>query len=116
MEKEVMIAKTKDLCWKVINNVLIMLVIFMLLAIIELHKTVPFFPILFLFNLCFWLGHPLYLKYILRQKWFECTKDDYLCLKYLVLPKLIMEILLMLYYHNETMFIIEAIMESNDWK
>ena len=49
----------------------------------NLHFILPFFPVLFLFNFCFWFGHPIFLRYVLKRKWFECTKDYYLKIKYI---------------------------------
>ena len=82
------------------------------IIIVRLHYIVPFFPILFLFNLCFWVGHPLFLRYILKRKWFECTKDYYLKIRYIMLPWLIMELMVLLYYHKATYLIIKTIIEE----
>lgn len=78
-----------------------------LLIIVELHKIVPFFPILFLFHFLFWVGHPLFVKYVLKRKWFECTKDDFLSLKYILIPCIILELLVLLYYPHETYLTIQ---------
>ena len=108
------ILKTKFLkCFDFILN-LFAIVEFVL--IVELHLMVPFFPVLFLFNLCFWIGYPLFVKYVLKKKWFECTKDYYLKIKYILLPWLIMGFIVLLYYHKATFFIITTIMEDNGWK
>ena len=63
------------------------------MIILDLHFIVPFFPVLFLFDFCFIVGHPLFVKYISKKKWYECTKDDYLALRYILLPSLFLEIL-----------------------
>ena len=56
--------------------------------------------VLFLFDFCFWVGYPLFMEYVLKRKWFECTKEDYLALKYILTPWLIMEVIVMIYYYN----------------
>ena len=110
MEREV--KRTKELVFKTIDIVVCQFILFGLMIILSLHYIVPFFPILFLFNLCFWVGHPLFLRYILKRKWFECTKDYYLKIKYILLPWLIMELVVLLYYHKATYLIIKTIIEE----
>lgn len=83
-----------------------------LLIIVELHKIVPFFPILFLFHFLFWVGHPLFVKYVLKIKWLDCTKDDFLSLKYILIPCIILEILVLLYYPHETWLAIQQIAQN----
>ena len=113
MEKEVMIRKAKNLVLKIISDVISILCLFGLFTILEFHKAMPFFPVLFLFDFCFVIGYPLFLRYILKRKWFECTKDDYLELKYIFLPWLIMEGIVMIYYYPIIRLAIDAFMESN---
>lgn len=84
------------------------------ILICNLHFIIPFFPVLFLFDFCFWFGHPLFLRYMLKKKWFECTKKLYLKIKYILLPWLIMELIVLLYYHKATLFIIKTVMENSD--
>ena len=91
-----------------------------LLACIEfiligiLHFMLPFFPVLFLFDFCFLIGYPLFLRYVLKKKWFECTKDYYLKIKYIILPCVLMEMIVLLYYHEATLYVIKTIIESTD--
>ena len=111
-EKEII----KNNIFKCIDFILNLLIAFGIFIIIVFHKIGPFFPVLFLFDFCFWFGHPLFLKYVLKRKWFECTKNFYLKIKYILLPCLIMELVVLLYYHKATFFIINGIIESNGWK
>ena len=83
-----------------------------LLIIIELHKCVPFFPVLFLFHIIFWAGHPLFVIYVLKRKWGDCTKNNYLLLKYILIPCIILELLVMLYYPNETWLILQQVVKG----
>ena len=114
MEKEVITKEIKELTLKAINAILSIFYIFGLFTILAFHVIVPFFPILFLFDFCFLVGYPLFLKYVLKRKWFECTKDYYLKIKYILLPWLIMGLMVLLYYHEETYFIIKTIMENSN--
>lgn len=113
MEKRVIIFRFNKIVWSVLNYALINLVYFGLLLIYLLHHIVTFFPVLFLFDFCFVIGYPLFLRYVLKRKWFECTKDDYLELKYIFLPWLIMEGIVMIYYYPIIRLAIDAFMESN---
>ncbi len=113
MEKKAIIYRINKVVWSVLNYALITLVYFGLLLIYLLHNIITFFPILFLFDFCLVVGYPLFLKYVLKRKWFECTKDDYLELKYISIPWFIMELVVLLYYHKATYFIIKTVMENN---
>ena len=114
MEKEVIIQKIKGLSLKLINNFLAFFICFWLIIIIlRLHFMVSFFPVLFLFDFCLLVGYPLFLRYVLKRKWFECTKDDYLCIKYIMLPLLIMELAVLLCYPHETIMAIDFLAESD---
>ena len=114
MEKEVVIKRIKELGLKAIDIIVCLLILCGFMIILLFHKIGPFFPILFLFDFCFWFGHPLFLRYVLKKKWFECTKDYYLKIKYILLPWLIMELVVLLYYHKATYFIIKTICEFSD--
>ena len=115
MEKKVMVQRIKGLLLKLIGNLLACFICFWLIIIIYvLHRTAPFFPVLFLFDFCILVGYPLFLRYVLKRKWFECTKDEYLKIKYLMLPCLIMELMVLLCYHKATLFIIKTIMENSN--
>ena len=113
MEKEVIIKNIKELILKTINTITSIFYIFGLFTILAFHKIVPFFPILFLFDFCLVVGYPLFLRFVLKKKWFECTKDEYLKVKYILLPYVMMEGIVLLYYHKITFFIIKTILESN---
>ena len=113
MEEESIVRKAKSLALKIVSDVIFLLCLFGLFTILAFHVIVPFFPILFLFDFCLVVGYPLFLKYVLKRKWFECTKDDYLELKYISIPWLIMELIVLLYYHKATYFIIKTVMENN---
>ncbi len=96
MEKAVAKEKIKTYFLKFIDCTLSVLVAFGVVALIELHLMVPLFPILFLFDICLIVGYPLFLRYILKRKWFECRKDKLLQIKYILLPTLFLEILALL--------------------
>ena len=114
MEKEVITKEIKELTLKAINAILSIFYIFGLFTILAFHVIVPFFPILFLFDFCFLVGYPLFLRYVLKRKWFvECIKDEYLKIKYILAPYVIMEMIVLLYYHKATYFIIKTVMENN---
>lgn len=114
MEKEVIIQIIKRLSLKLINNFLAFFICFWLIIIVlRLHVIVTFFPILFLFDFCFLIGYPLFLRYVLKRKWFECTKDDYLCIRYIMLPLIIMELAVLLCYPYDTIMAIDFLAESD---
>ena len=112
MEKKTVIERTKELALEAITNIICVFIACGLMMILIFHKIVPFFPVLFLFDFCFIVGYPLFLRFVLKKKWFECTKNSYLKIKYILLPWLIMELIVLLYYHKATFFIIKTIMES----
>lgn len=116
MEKKAVIAGVQKILLKVLNYSVITIILLNAMIILIFHTIVPFFPILFLFNFCFWIGHPLFVEYILKKKWFVCVKDDYLFLKYILIPSLLIETIVMLYYHELAAFIINAFMEDISWK
>jgi len=103
MEKKSIITLMKKSLLKIIYWTVSLLIFLSAMIILQLHLIVPFFPVLFLFDLCFWFGYPIFVEHILKKQWFECTKDDYLALKYILLPWLIMEIIVISYYYNEIM-------------
>ena len=81
MEKEVVIKMIKEWVLKAIDNIVCLLILCALMIILLFHKIIPFFPVLFLFDFCLLVGYPLFLRYVLKRKWFECTKDMYLKIK-----------------------------------
>ena len=76
-----------------------------LVIIVALHAYVPFFPVLFLFDFCLLIGYPLFLRFILKRKWFDCHKSKILTLKYIIVPWAVMDTVVMLCYAKETLFI-----------
>lgn len=76
-----------------------------LAVIVALHAYVPFFPVLFLFDFCILIGYPLFLRFVLKRKWFDCHKSKILTLKYIIVPWAIMDTVVMLCYAKETLFI-----------
>ena len=102
----------KNTFWKIISHIFFIYICLGGIVIIELHSVVSFSPVLFLFDFCFVGGYPLFLRYVLKLKWFECTKDEYLKIKYILLPWLIMELIVLLYYHKETWLAFQKIVES----
>ena len=97
----------KKLALKIISDVVFLLYLFGLFTILVFHKILPFFPILFLFDFSLLIGYPLFLKFVLKKKWFDCTKNDYLLLKYILIPCIILELLVLLYYPHETYLAIQ---------
>ena len=75
-------------------------------VIVGLHAYVPFFPVLFLFDFCMLIGYPLFLRFVLKIKWFDCHKSKLLTLKHIIFPWAIMDTIVLLCYFNETLFII----------
>jgi len=114
MEKEAMKEKIRKIALEAITDVICVLIMGGLTIILIFHKFGPFFPVLFLFDFCFWFGHPIFVKYVLKRKWYECTKNDLLALKYILIPSLIMELLVLLYYYKATYFIITTIIENSN--
>ena len=88
----------KKLLLNITSSALFVAILFNAFIILRLHKIVPFFPVLFLFDFCLLVGYPLFLRYVFKKKWFECTKDEYLKIKYLMFPWLIMSLAVLLYY------------------
>ena len=76
-----------------ISYAIIFIIVLFSIEFYELHFMVPLFPILFLFDLCLIVGYPLFLRYFLKKKWFECCKDKLLQIKYILLPVLFLEIM-----------------------
>lgn len=112
MERTVIILKSKKVIWSILSYAIITLIYFGLLLIYLLHHIITFFPVLFLFDFSLLIGYPLFLRFVLKRKWFDCTKNDYLLLKYILIPWLILELLVMLYYPNETWLILQQIVKG----
>ena len=104
--------KAKNIFWKIISYIFFTFICLEGIIIIEIHKIVPFFPVLFLFDFCFIFGYPMFLRFVLKKKWFDCTKDNYLKIKYILLPWFVMELSLLMYYPNETWLALQKIAES----
>lgn len=114
MEKMVIIEKTKKLILETAHAAAILFYAFALFVILVFHTVVPFFPVLFLFDFCSIIGYPLFLRYVLKRRWFECTKDKYTKIKYILLPNILMEIAVLLYYHRLAFHVINIAMGSNE--
>ncbi len=114
MEKKVIVKKIKQYIIGGISNVMTLFVFYGYLITLCLIFYVPFFPILFICNFYFWIGHNLFLKYVLKRKWSDCIRDDFLSIKYIFTPLLIMEILVWLYYYPLTKGLIPAMIEGNE--
>ena len=114
MEKEVVIKRIKEYVLKMVDTIVCIFILCGLMIILLFHKICPFFPVLFLFDFCFIIGYPLFLHSVLKKKWFECTKNYYLKIRYILLPYVMMELIVLLYYHKATLFIIKTIMENSD--
>lgn len=112
MERSVIILKSKKVIWSILSYAIITLIYFGLLLIYLFHRIITFFPVLFLFDFSLLVGYPLFLRFVLKRKWFDCTKNDYLLLKYILIPWLILELLVMLYYPNETWLILQQIVKG----
>ena len=112
MERSVIILKSKKVIWSILSYAIITLISFGLLLIYLYHLIITFFPVLVLFDFSLLIGYPLFLRFVLKRKWFDCTKNDYLLLKYILIPWLILELLVMLYYPNETWLILQQIVKG----
>jgi uncharacterized membrane protein YbaN (DUF454 family) len=112
MQKKTVIERTKELALEAITNIICVFIACGLMMILIFHKIMPFFPVLFLFDFCFIVGYPMFLRFVLKKKWFECTKDNYLNIKYILLPWFVMGLSLLMYYHNETWLALQKIAES----
>lgn len=108
--------KIQEQLLKILFFVLMLIVYFELLVIYFIHRLVSFFPTLFLFDFCLLVGYPLFLRFILKKTWRECSINNYLKMKYILLPWLFMSGAILLYYHNETIAIINSVAEGNGWK
>ena len=69
-----------------ISYTIIFVIVLFSIEFYELHFIIPLFPILSLFDLCLIVGYPLFLRYVLKMKWFDCCKDKLLQIKYILLP------------------------------
>ena len=96
MEKKDIIQRIRKLLLEITNSVLFVIILFNAYIILSFHKIVPFFPILFFFDLCLVIVYPLFLRYVLKRKWFECCKNKILQMKYILLPILFLEALTLL--------------------
>ena len=114
MEKKTIVTWINKKLLKIIYWAVSLLIFFNAMIILYFHWIIPFFPVLFLFDFCFVVGHPMFLRYVLKKKWFECTKNFYLNMKYILLPCLMMELSVLLYYHKATLFIINTVMENSN--
>ena len=94
MEKKTVMVETK--IFKCIDLIANLLACIEFILIGNLHFMLPFFPILFFFDLCLVIGYPLFLRYVLKRKWFECCKNKILQMKYILLPILFLEALTLL--------------------
>lgn len=74
MEKKAILIFIKKILLKIIYWFVSLLILCNAMIILGLHLVVPFFPILFLFNFCFWLGHPLFVKYVLKKSGMNAPK------------------------------------------
>ena len=113
MEKKSIIKIIKELLLKIVKNILFVIILFETFIVLRLHIIATFLPILFLFDFCLLIGYPIFLRYVLKKKWFECTKDDYLCIRYIMFPLLIMELAVLFCYPQETVSAIDFWAESN---
>ena len=102
----------KNIFWGVICYILFTYVCLGGIIIIEIHRYVPFFPILFFFDLCFIVVYPLFLHFILKKRWFECAKDNYTKVKYILFPWFVMETCVMIYYYNQILLVFQKISDN----
>ena len=116
MEKMELNAFTKKIFRKSILYILLVILYMEILLVAELHFTVSFFPIPFFFHLCFWVIWPLLVKFALKKEWCKCAKDDFLCIKYIIIPYMIIGLgiilLSILYYPHGTQQALQQILES----
>lgn len=101
----------KNIFWRIISYIFFTYICLGGIIILKIHTLVPFFPVLFFFDVCFILTLPLFLHYVLKKKWDDCMQNDYLKVKYILFPWLIMETCLMFYYFHETLIVLRQIAE-----
>lgn len=105
--------RVKKIFWIVVHSICAIVIVQGLLIIAVLHLSTFFLPILLLFDFYFWIGHTLFLRYVLKKKREDYTKNEYAKFKYLVLPSLLMVVLFLLvlfiYYPLEVSQILEQL-------
>ena len=99
--------KIKNILLEIVNFAMIVVMYAGLLIILQLHKLVAFFPILFLFHLCFWVIYPLFFQYIYKKSWHSCVSDNYRRIIYILIPAIVLEMAVLLYYPKETLLACE---------
>ena len=102
MEANKLKDKIKNILLEMINFTLIVLMYMGLLVILWLHKLVPFFPILFLFYLFVFVLHPLFIKHICKKSWHVCASDKMYRIMYILIPWIIFEVAVIMYYPKES--------------
>ena len=102
----------KNIFWTAICYIFFSYICLGGIIILEIHRYAPFSLILFLLELCFVIGYPLFLHFVLRKKWLECTKNSYNKVKYILFPALVTETCIMLYYHNQILLVLQKISEN----
>ena len=112
MEEKSITSRIKKILLKIVNYAIFTLLLFNAIIILELHMIIHFFPVLFLLDFCFIIGYPLFLRYVLKKKWFDCARDDYLALKYIMIPLLILELVVLLCYPHDTNLAINILAED----
>ncbi len=114
MEKKIQIEKIKISALKAINGILTIFTATGAIIIMTLHfdENVSFFPILFLFDLYFFYGDKLFLEKVIKIKWSERADNEATLLKYIVLPMIFIEALVILYYYKYTFPIIKEMAEN----
>lgn len=112
MEKKELINKAKLLLLKGIEIILFIIIFLCSFTILIMHASVPFFPILFLFDIYFFYGQRKIVTTILNKSWRDCIKGEVNWIKYAALPSLAVESFVILYYHEVSFPILEEIIAA----
>ena len=80
-----------------------------------LGTCVPFFPLIFFYFIFFFGGYHLFMRIVYKIKLskYPCNGDYDNFIKYVLLPYFLITAFILLYYHQETILVIKAILKSN---
>ena len=112
MEKKELINKAKLLLLKGIKIILFVIIFFCYFTVIILHASVPFFPILFLFDVYFIYGQQKIVTTIQNKSWRDCIKGEVNWIKYAAIPLLAAESFVILYYYEVSFPILKEIIAA----
>ena len=112
MEKKELINKAKLLLLKGIEIILFIIIFLCSFTILIMHASVPFFPILFLFDIYFFYGQKKIVTTIQNKSWRDCIKGEVNWIKYVAIPLLAAESFVVLYYYEVSFPILKEIIAA----